>query len=537
MNHSRTEVNRGLLRGAFWLSAAGLVSRLLGVAYRIPLNRLFGPELMGLYQMVYPFYQLLVLMSTSGFPTAIARMVARAEAGGEHNGPRTVLFSALVILSLAGVFLSLVLFLAADIYASAVAGAPAVAPAIRVLSPAVFLVFVITGLRGYFQGRSNLFPYALSQVLEQLTRVCLALLIGLFLLEALPQAVLGGIVAGTPLGACCGLTFLVIYYLRKERPRLPSGSTGRVDWIHFRAVAREMLFFALPVTVGGMMSPLMRVVDVAVVTRRLQLIEGITAAEVHALYGYLTAYAGTVANLPEVFALSLSASLVPAVSRLHLNKEREEISFLLLRSLKLAFVFSLGAAGGLILFSREINLLLFADAGAALTLQVRALGVLFLSLSYVCVGGLHGTGQVRRPLFSLGAGMLVQFLLTFFLTPVPWLNINGAALGRVTGYGTACLLNYYFLTRYTGRLAWRGVTIIKVTFALGVMLLTSYLLLEGLCRLVPQPLFFLLPTILVGAVLYFFLLVQLKVFTREEIEAMPRYGRQVARLLYREKQH
>ncbi len=112
------------------------------------------------------------------------------------------------------------------------------------------------------------------------------------------------------------------------------------------------------------MMPLMRIIDVALVTRRLELIEGITSSQVRSLYGYLTSYAGTVANLPEVFAISLSASLVPVVAGLYSGKSSSNPLISVEKSLKLAFVFSTASALGFLIFAREINLLLFNDAEA-----------------------------------------------------------------------------------------------------------------------------------------------------------------------------
>ncbi len=93
-----------ITKGTFWLSSAALISRIIGVAYRIPLNRFFGPEIMGMYQLVYPVYQLLVLFSISSFPTALARLVAQEKGAGRNRIAHDIFISALLLLGGAGAF-------------------------------------------------------------------------------------------------------------------------------------------------------------------------------------------------------------------------------------------------------------------------------------------------------------------------------------------------------------------------------------------------------------------------------------------------
>ncbi len=523
-----------LIKGTFWLSSAGLISRVIGVAYRIPLNRFFGPEIMGMYQMVYPIYQLLVLLSISGFPTALARLVAREKEAGNSKTAHDIFMSALLLLGAAGAFFSILLHLGSDLYGAKVAGTPDIGLAVELLSPAVFFVFLTTAFRGYFQGMQTMLPFASSQVVEQVFRVIFALSFGFILIEALPAITLSGIILGTTAGAFCGLLTMVIFYFKLINRKHENEKPTLFTMHKFKQNTRELLLTALPITLGGLMAPLMRIIDVAVVTRRLELIEGITAPQVRSLYGYLTSYAGTVANLPEVFAISLAASLVPAVSRLHSSENREQLVSPVEKSLKLAFVFSAASAVGLFIFAREVNLLLFNDIGATTPLQIRSAGVVFLSLSYVCVGTLHGIGKVKIPLIGLSAGMLIQFMITYFLTPIPEININGAALGRVCGYGATFFINYKYVSRHLAGSFFSLPFLLQTLLCLSIMAAGSLLAYELLVFLTGLTGIALVMAIFIGAALYIYTVLKLKMFSYHDIQAIPRYGDKIARYFYKE---
>ncbi len=523
-----------IIKGTFWLSSAALISRIIGVAYRIPLNRFFGPEIMGMYQMVYPIYQLLVLFSISGFPTALARLTAQEKGAGKSRAAHDFFISALLLLGGAGAIFSIILYLGSDFYGETVAGTSEISLALELLAPAVFFVFLTTAFRGFFQGMQTMFPFAFSQVVEQVFKVIFALAFGFMLIEALPAVTLGGIMLGTTAGAFCGLLTMVYFYFRLIKKNHTPENHEFFSFYKFKENSRVLLLSALPISLGGLMAPLMRIIDVALVTRRLELIEGITATQVRSLYGYLTSYAGTIANLPEVFAVSLAASLVPAVSKLQSTENSEQLVPPVEKSLKLALTFSAASAVGLFLFAREINLVLFNDAGATTLLQIRSAGVIFLSLSYVCAGTLHGIGKLKIPLISLTIGMLIQFVITYFLTPIPEININGAALGRVFGYSAAFIVNFKLVTKYLARPIFSPLFILKMLLCLSIMAAGSILIYELLVALTALHGVALAAAIITGAAVYFYMILKLKLFSYQDVQAIPRYGKKIAQYFYKE---
>ena len=97
------------LRGAAILSIAGIIVKILGAIYRIPLSNIIKPEGMGYYQTAYPIYNLLLTLSNAGFPVAIAKLVSERNALGDYRNAHKVFKVSLVGLSIGGLLSALFL--------------------------------------------------------------------------------------------------------------------------------------------------------------------------------------------------------------------------------------------------------------------------------------------------------------------------------------------------------------------------------------------------------------------------------------------
>ena len=61
---------KSIIRGAVILTAANLITRIMGFFYRVYMSDAIGSEGMGLYQLVMPIYLLSWSVTSSGFSTA-----------------------------------------------------------------------------------------------------------------------------------------------------------------------------------------------------------------------------------------------------------------------------------------------------------------------------------------------------------------------------------------------------------------------------------------------------------------------------------
>lgn len=172
---------KSFVGGAVILGAAGLVVKLMGAVFRIPVTNWLGGG-MAYYQAAYPIYNILLTLATAGIPVAISRMVAERTVVGDHYAANNVFKVSFRLLGGIGLGTGLLCLVGANWYANQI-GLPETAYALRALIPALVLIPIMSAYRGYFQGMQNMNPTAVSQIIEQVFRVGIGLALTKILLD------------------------------------------------------------------------------------------------------------------------------------------------------------------------------------------------------------------------------------------------------------------------------------------------------------------------------------------------------------------
>ena len=204
-----TEKKDSFLKGAFILAAAGLVVKVLGAVYRIPLARLIKDEGMGLYQMAYPIYLILLSISTAGIPTAISKMVSEDVAIGRFKNAHRIFKVSMIVLTIIGLGLTVLLGFGANWLAVKIYKNPKAFYSILSISPAIFFVSIMSCFRGFFQGLQDMTPSAVSQIVEQIGRVIAVFILAYMLLPYGVEYAAAGAAFGPVAGSVMGLIVLI----------------------------------------------------------------------------------------------------------------------------------------------------------------------------------------------------------------------------------------------------------------------------------------------------------------------------------------
>ena len=467
------------LKGAAILSIAGILVKILGAIYRIPLSNIIQSEGMGYYQTAYPFYTLLLTLSTAGFPVAIAKLVSENRAIGDHKSAYKVFKVALVGLVIGGILTSLFVAVQARTIVDSLGNSNAYY-ALMALVPALLFVPMMSAFRGLFQGRRNMTPTAVSQVVEQLFRVIAGLTLTYLLLgRGIPLAA-GGASFGGSMGAIAGLTTMLLIFLKRRKSIHIEIEKSDIDREYTRPrIVRDLLVIAIPITMGAAIAPIMDTIDAALVLQRLQTIN-YTEAMANALYGELKGMAQTLINLHQVFSIAISMSLVPAISDAFARKDKGDIKNLISSGIRLTLIIGLPSAFGLFVLSQPIiNLLYFNNPAETIRstgeiLSYLSFGVIFLTLVQSLTATLQGLGRPFVPVRNLFIGAILKVILTYTLVAVPSINIKGAAISTVVVYATASTLNLISVIRYTKiRLNFKNIFLKPLASSLGMAIIVK----------------------------------------------------------------
>ncbi len=521
------------LGGAFLLALAALASRLVGALYRIPLYPILGKEGMGLFQMAYPIYGLILTLSTTGVNIAISKLVAERDAKQDIRGIAVVFRTSLWLLGISGFLLSVGLFASSAFIANNVARDPRAVMSIAAISPAVFFVSLMSAYRGFFQGQQRMAPTAVSQVLEQMIRVGTMFVLSLALLPRGIQFASAGATFGAVTGSVFGLTYLVWVYSKDESlPRLSLPVLPGTKTEQPLEVVRRIVQIAVPISLSTAILGLMQLVDLALVPGRLQA-SGLSYEQATALYGQLTGGAVPIMNLPTVFTAALQVSLVPAIAQAVAIHDYSRARSRVLTALRLTFLLLIPASAGLYILSTEIPAFLYKDPGVGPALAALASGALFMSVQQTTSGALQGLGYLHVPVRNLLTGALVKIAITYVLTPLPGLGIRGAAYGTVVGFLVASSLNVTALSLRLGSIMDFVGMLGKPIMAAGVMAICVRASYNALLTVTASGGIATIGSIAIGGGAYALVLMLIGGVRAQDITVFPWIGPRAAQLLRR----
>ncbi|MFO8059580.1 MAG: oligosaccharide flippase family protein [Bacillota bacterium] len=519
------------LRGAFILLIGSLVSRLLGAVYRFVLPWLMGGGDQGAYGMAlfgmpYSIYSIALVLSTMGIPLAISKLVSEASAVGSVRQVRRVFFVSLGLLAAMGAVVTVGLYYLSPFLANQVWKNPDAYYSMVALAPAVFFVAVMSAFRGLFQGLQTMTPHAVSQIVEQIFRVITMFVLVIVLIPHGLKYAAAGATFGATGGAFVGVLYLGWVYMRHRRELWRrevgdalEGRTGIGDMI------REILVFAVPISISGIIMPLMRFVDAAVVPSRL-MATGYSVVSATTAYGYLESYSMPLVNVPAVFTAAIAISLVPSISSSLARGDREGIREKALASLRLAALIGVPSAMGLFILSTEIPAFFWRCPEAGPVLAAVSGVAVFLTIQQVTSAALQGMGHPVLPMRNLMVGAVVKFILTWILAAVPVLGAAGAGLATVAGFLLAASLNLLSLMNRVGpfsitALLWRAAAASAVMGAVVRFASDALRVRLGLPAAVGGSVF-------LGIVVYGVLMLLLGGIRSSDLEMIPRVGSRIA---------
>lgn len=448
---------KSFVKGAAILAAAGLLVKVLGAVFRIPLANIVTSVGMANYGVAYPIYAYLVVISTAGLPSAISRMVSARVTVGDYEGAHKVFTNALKVLLVIGSMSAVLLFFLAEIIANGV-GIPTAALGIKMIAPSLFFVAALSAYRGYFQGLQQMVPTATTQIFEQIVKLGAGLLLASLWVSRGVEYGAAGALLGVSISEVVALVLIVVLYNRKKKGINLKRAQTRVQPLKtkYKSILSELGHFALPITLGASIIPLIMSIDTFIINNILADIDfsAFSSLSSKQSYGVLIGTANPLINMPAVLSLALSMSLVPAIAAAKAKNDSLAVSTRSAMGFKLALLVGLPSALGMFLLSDNIVTLLFSSGYTPAELvvggqliKILSIGILFLTMLQTSTGIIQGAGRPYLPLRNLGIGAVVKVALSIILIRMPQFNINGAAIGTVACYTIAALLNIISMQR------------------------------------------------------------------------------------------
>ncbi len=539
MSDNKGRKNRaGFLMQGSILAIASIISRIIGLIYRIPMTEIIGDAGNDYYGSAFQIYNILLIISSYSLPLAVSKLVSANSSQGRRRNVYRILKCALIFALVSGTAAALILFFGAEYITETIMRTPLSIFAVQTLIPVLVIVAVLGVMRGFFQGLGTMMPSAVSQILEQLANAVVSIWAAyvLFSYGAKVGAILGdaenyasaygaaGGTIGTGVGALVAFlfsAFVMAVYLKRYKKKMKKERKENVD--SYGAIFRVLLLTIVPVLLSTTIYNCNALLDQAVY-KNIAVLQGYQSSEYGILNGIYTGKYQVLINVPIAIASALAASSVPAVSAAFTGGKRKEVRMQISLAIRFIMVIAFPSAVGMGVLAGPIMQLLFRDSSdtAALMLQLGSVTILFSSLSTLSNGLLQGINRMKEPIRNALAALVLHLLvLVGLMWFLDW-NIYAVVIANAAFGLIMCILNGRSLRRYSGYRQEVKRTFVVPAIAsagMGVVVFLVYRLVMYLIRINAAAT---IASILAGIVTYFILLLMFRGVTEKELLRFPK---------------
>ncbi|MDP4092617.1 MAG: polysaccharide biosynthesis protein [Bacillota bacterium] len=513
---------QSVAKGFAVLSAAGIIVKLLSLLYLPVLIAIVGEEGNGVYAAAYQVYVLVYAISNVGIPVAVSKLVSELIAVGNPKDAVRGFKIARFLLLLMGIFSGALMALLSGPLANVMHYEKAHL-AILALSPSLIFTAIASAYRGYFQGRSNMTPTAVSQILEQVVNTILTLVFAALLIKkGIPQACAGGTI-GTSIGALVSASYLINFYNKKGGMVISEQIVNMdVQRYSYSQLLKKVIGYSIPITLTIGMQYAGNLVDVMNTKVRL-LAAGFADKPATELYSHLYKYQQLL-NAPIAIMAALAATILPAISAAVALRDRKRIQNRVSFAMRVCFFITIPSALGLSILSDSIYRIIRYGPGSELMLW-GSVCLVMLAVVQIQTSILQGAGKLYGVTLNLVFGIIGKIVTNYFLISIKGLNIYGAIIGSIVGYSISITLNNILIKKtlfIKTKTLQHAVKPIISAVAMGLAVLAVHAMVTGVLGYSYFVNFFgTILSILVGIAVYFVVLVYIKGITKEELEIIP----------------
>ena len=447
-----TQRKNDLLRQGSILAVAGILVRLIGILYRIPMSNLLGDVGNGIYSVAYGIYGVTLTLASSSLPLAVSKLIAQRSIQKQHQNAYRLFRIALIFALIVGAAAALFLFFGAD-FLEKLYAREGLAKPLHIIAPTVLVMSGLGILRGFFQGKNTMIPTAVSQLLEQIVNAVVSIAAISWMMktyaQSQQQAAYGaaGGVMGTLAGALTALVFLIFIFflcrphLHRQLQSDPYGVTESPQ-----DIMKALMVTVIPVILSQTVYQIGFTLD-DLMFGNLMAAKGVDNTTISSLQGVFNSQYNILINAPVAVATAMASSTIPSIAASTVSGNQKEIHRKVRGVVKFNMAVAIPAAVGLAVLARPILTLLFPSLTtyrdlAANLLVYGSSAVVFFALSTITSAVLQSVNQMRTPVIHGALSMVLHVMLLYLLLRFTDLGIYGLIIGNVTFPMVICALNW-----------------------------------------------------------------------------------------------
>lgn len=535
---------QSLMKGAMILSVGVLVSRIIGMLYRIPIRNILGDEGQSLYGVAYGIYVVILTLTAMAIPGALSKLIAERRAAGAYKEAQRV-FRLAMFYSIGFAFVMAIgLWLSADFISDTFYKSQDVALPIRALAPTIVIATSLGVFRGYFQGRGDMTPTASSQIIEQVFNVIFSVVLASFFMKTTNKNLVWGATGsalGTGIGAIAGFIVLILLFLKSRKSAKEEIVQSReYDYQSNGTILKQILNMMIPVIISASVFSFMTSIDQSMISnilpnnieylRNNDLLSLVpvkdaaiysTQSITNQLSGQMSFQYMTFINIPVSLILQLGLASVPAIAAGMAAGQVKDVRKKAKMIFKVGMLIAAPSALGFMFFAAPILTLVVGDASGAEILSTGAVAILAIAIAQLSAGILQGMSKQKIPTINAIIACGIKIGINMIALSFPKLNIYGFVHSTTICYVIYAILNMYFLQKYLQlKISWRKV-LIKPTICATIMGVIGFAVYRGLLLLSVSVKLAIILVIPIAAIIYFMVGVGTHTISKGDLLALP----------------
>ncbi len=543
--------------GAIILLCSTVLVKIIGAIFKIPLSNLLGEVGRGYFYKAYDIFTPVYTLAMAGLPIAVSRIVAEHYSTGKYNDVKHSLSVTKRIFAVTGLT-AFALMVTVVYFFVFLNGNREQSYSMLVIAPSLFFCCVMSAYRGYFEGLRNMYPTAISDVIESLGKLILGLGLASLVMkltdgnEALGAA---GAMLGIVIGGMASAAFLHLRYKLKGDGITESELKASPAHQSNKTAAKAIIAIAIPIALASLANTVTSFVDVIMVNWQLDRLVDTSAEFLRDLYSnsiadynatreagkllkdsqlstFLYGVRGnafTLYNLIPTITSVLGVSALPVIASFWKKNDKLNLKKNIESTIKLTAIIAMPAGFGFMFLGGNIMSLLYGDMASyeigGTMLSIYGATAIFAGLAIPMISMLQAIGKEKISLRNVAIGAALKVIVNFVFVGIPSINIKGAAIGTFVSYLFIFIANLLSIIKYTGIKPNIYKTILKpFTAALlcGVSTLLLNLSSMGKIGTVIE--------IGVAAVVYIAALIIINTFEEEDVLSLPK-GEKIAKIL------
>jgi stage V sporulation protein B len=454
-------------KGFAVLSSASIICKVLSLVY-LPIQILLVKDSgNGVISIGFKLYLFIYALTNAGLPVVISKFVSEQVALGDYRSANKTFRSASVLMLSFGVISTLFTYFAAGWLAVKWSNSPDSLLMLQVIAPTFLFTSVSCSLRGYFQGRRNMTPTAVSQIIEQIINSALTVAFEVLMynyavgIKAKPNVIDKYVAAGSAaatalaaLGSALFLCFVFFVVFRRQRRHEIKHQVYDGPVVETSYIYRQILKFAIPALISCVAVSAIDLIDtkscIGLMMQGGIAKDGVDGAEW--LFGIYSTKYQRLMTLATMFVAPLVTAMIPALATSLANNNHRYFRYKIRESYKLIYIVVMPVIAGLTFLAHPIITVMFTRMNEGSLMVVLGTWTALLMAAQSIQSGI--LIALNKPLVSpinLIIGMIAKLLCNYILIPLPSINIYGALIGNTLAWIISILLNRYFINRALNR--------------------------------------------------------------------------------------